>query len=137
MALLLGLAGAQWGSGPLAFWPWMIGGAAITALVFFDAAGIVAPMASDAEALAFALGIKSLPGLLAEKPLGRVSQDPDLCIGCGLCLDICPLAVFEKPLEGKKPVTVRPGACFSCGACVLQCPSGALSLAGKAARPGG
>ncbi|MDR2374969.1 MAG: glycyl-radical enzyme activating protein [Treponema sp.] len=47
------------------------------------------------------------------------------CIGCGACVEACPLRREEK-------TTARfTSACTGCGACAEVCYSGALSLAGK------
>ncbi len=56
--------------------------------------------------------------------------DPDLCIGCGVCADICP-AVFElDDSEGK--AKVKLGAdCSQAGCCqeaAESCPTEAISL---------
>ena len=45
--------------------------------------------------------------------------DPIPCNGCGLCLAVCPHAVFE--MEGRKAILVRPSACMECGACQKNC----------------
>jgi NAD-dependent dihydropyrimidine dehydrogenase PreA subunit len=52
--------------------------------------------------------------------------NPELCVGCGLCLAVCPQAVFE--LRDKKAVLTDRDACMECGACALNCPSGALAV---------
>jgi ferredoxin len=52
--------------------------------------------------------------------------DRDKCIGCGLCTEVCPHAVFE--MEQKKAHIVDFNACMECGACVNNCPSGAISV---------
>jgi heterodisulfide reductase subunit A len=50
-----------------------------------------------------------------------------LCVGCGLCVDICPYgARFVDP--GTKVATVRHFLCDSCGSCVAICPSNASYL---------
>jgi ferredoxin len=45
--------------------------------------------------------------------------DPALCNGCGVCVAVCPHAVFE--MDGRKAVLVRPVACMECGACQKNC----------------
>ena len=46
------------------------------------------------------------------------------CINCGMCLAVCPHAVFA---EGEKAVLLAyPQDCIECGACQLNCPAGAI-----------
>ena len=52
--------------------------------------------------------------------------DPDRCINCGRCTQVCPHAVFA---EGPDRVELaRPAACMECGACALNCPVQAISV---------
>jgi NAD-dependent dihydropyrimidine dehydrogenase PreA subunit len=51
---------------------------------------------------------------------------PELCNGCGLCVDVCPHAVFE--LDDRKAVLARPQACMECGACRLNCVKDAIAV---------
>jgi NAD-dependent dihydropyrimidine dehydrogenase PreA subunit len=50
----------------------------------------------------------------------------ELCIGCGMCLDVCPHAVF-LPANGMVRIG-RKDACMECGACAVNCPTGALTV---------
>jgi NAD-dependent dihydropyrimidine dehydrogenase PreA subunit len=52
--------------------------------------------------------------------------DPELCRGCGRCVEVCPHAVFA--LEGGKSSVVDRAACMECGACARNCPHAALSV---------
>lgn len=52
--------------------------------------------------------------------------DPEKCMGCGLCVEICPVGAIS--LENGSAV-VDEGACTACGLCVAQCPNGAISMA--------
>ena len=47
-----------------------------------------------------------------------------LCIGCGLCVDVCPHGVFA--MDGRVARLVRADACIECGACQNNCPANAL-----------
>ena len=51
---------------------------------------------------------------------------PDLCIGCGMCLEVCPHGVFA--LESKKAVILDKDLCMECGACAGNCAFGALNV---------
>lgn len=48
------------------------------------------------------------------------------CNGCGMCVQVCPHAVFS--LENKRARIVDRDACMECGACALNCPEGAISV---------
>ena len=50
--------------------------------------------------------------------------DPDLCDGCGQCVAVCPVNVFEMSTSG--PVIARAEACQTCFLCELYCASDAL-----------
>ena len=52
--------------------------------------------------------------------------EPDSCKGCGLCVDVCPHAVFA--MEHKRAVLADRGACMECGACARNCEHGAISV---------
>ncbi len=48
------------------------------------------------------------------------------CNGCGMCVQVCPHAVFA--MEEKRAKLVDRDACMECGACALNCPEGAISV---------
>jgi NAD-dependent dihydropyrimidine dehydrogenase PreA subunit len=51
------------------------------------------------------------------------------CIGCGMCVNVCPHAVFQ--VVAKKARIIDRDACMECGACAKNCPVAAISV-----RPG-
>ena len=48
----------------------------------------------------------------------------DLCDGCGLCIEHCPL----EALRPGQIVTVNEAVCRGCGSCIASCPKDALDL---------
>ncbi|HEU0264578.1 MAG TPA: mercury methylation ferredoxin HgcB [Geobacterales bacterium] len=52
--------------------------------------------------------------------------DCELCIGCGLCAELCPHQVFTVS-QGKATMADRD-ACMECGACALNCPVKAIAV---------
>jgi NAD-dependent dihydropyrimidine dehydrogenase PreA subunit len=50
----------------------------------------------------------------------------DKCIGCGMCTQVCPHAVFAMR-EAKAEIIDRD-ACMECGACARNCPVGAIAV---------
>ncbi|RPJ87145.1 MAG: 4Fe-4S dicluster domain-containing protein [Acidobacteria bacterium] len=55
-----------------------------------------------------------------------LSFDVDLCSGCGMCVAVCPHAVFQ--MNGRKAELSSPQACMECGACQMNCIAGAISV---------
>ncbi|MFX1418122.1 MAG: 4Fe-4S binding protein [Promethearchaeota archaeon] len=51
--------------------------------------------------------------------------DPDLCTGCGTCVDICPM----KAIKLKNDISsIKRKRCIGCGNCVAKCPSEAIKM---------
>ena len=55
-----------------------------------------------------------------------MSVNKDKCTGCGLCVDVCPHAVFK--IEEKKASIVQRKYCMECGACKMNCAFGAIEV---------
>ncbi|MEJ2567738.1 MAG: 4Fe-4S binding protein [candidate division WOR-3 bacterium] len=53
-----------------------------------------------------------------------VTIDKKKCVGCGDCVDVCPV----EALSIKNEKAVVNDECIDCGACVNTCPEGAISL---------
>lgn len=51
--------------------------------------------------------------------------DPDLCIGCGICVEICPMNAISLKDEVS---SIKRKRCIGCGNCVAKCPEEAISL---------
>jgi len=50
----------------------------------------------------------------------------DLCTGCGMCVAVCPHAVFE--IKKGKAQILDIDDCMECGACSNNCKSGAINV---------
>jgi len=48
------------------------------------------------------------------------------CLGCGMCLTVCPHEVLSLP-NGKAQIVNRD-ACMECGACAQNCPVNAIAV---------
>ena len=57
-----------------------------------------------------------------------LNYDADACIGCGLCVERCPMKAVSMGEDG---VCVMDAACVACGQCALKCPAGARILTPK------
>ena len=63
-----------------------------------------------------------------------VAVDWDECNGDNICVDVCPVDVFEMvdtpghPVSDKKSDPIRENECIFCMACEVQCPVGAIKV---------
>ena len=64
------------------------------------------------------------------KGVAALKLDTDKCIGCGMCLNVCPHAVFSL-IESKAHITDI--TIVECGACAMNCPVSAISVEESAA----
>jgi NAD-dependent dihydropyrimidine dehydrogenase PreA subunit len=48
------------------------------------------------------------------------------CVGCGMCLVVCPHEVLGQ--DNGKVRIVNRDACMECGACAQNCPTGAVTV---------
>ena len=55
------------------------------------------------------------------------SIDPDLCIGCQVCIGLCPYSAIEFDWRHQVSV-VNEAKCKGCGSCAAYCPSGAAKV---------
>jgi heterodisulfide reductase subunit A len=64
-------------------------------------------------------------------------SNPDICIGCGKCVEICPYNAIELIESTKdfeevslviKKSFIHPALCKGCGTCAATCPNGAIAV---------
>ncbi len=64
--------------------------------------------------------------MVSVSALNTLKFDSELCTGCGVCVNVCPHAVFA--LNSRTIHVVCGDACMECGACQVNCPFGAIQV---------
>ena len=70
--------------------------------------------------------IKPWHGIPRENIKWHPIVDESKCIGCGMCVTVCPHAVFI--VAGRKASVTDADLCMECGACAVNCSAGAVSV---------
>lgn len=60
--------------------------------------------------------------------------DTDLCNGCGICVDVCPMDVLRMDEKGEKAVITYPLDCMTCFNCELECDPNAIYVSPERAK---
>jgi len=60
------------------------------------------------------------------KDVVTLELNQEKCVGCGMCLIVCPHSVFA--MEGGLSRIESRDACMECGACAMNCPTEAISV---------
>jgi len=55
-----------------------------------------------------------------------LEYNQELCIGCAMCVNVCPHAVFK--MNDRLAEIIRAEACMECGACQKNCPTAAITV---------
>jgi len=66
-------------------------------------------------------------------PVENIS--PELCNGCKICLDCCPMDVIRFDEEKTKAYAKYPKDCVACYNCELNCPTEAIYVSPQRGRP--
>jgi len=54
--------------------------------------------------------------------------DPELCIACGRCEEVCRFDAVISPAEEGEPFSIDSVACEGCAVCAFQCPAEAIRM---------
>ena len=64
----------------------------------------------------------------------NVAVDWDICTGCGICLNVCPVHLYNwrettgHPTSEEKPFPIRESECVCCYRCEARCPIRAIRV---------
>ena len=58
---------------------------------------------------------------------GTVSNDPTVCILCGICEKRCPCDAIQV-VKGERQWIINHFRCVQCQSCILECPKKCLSM---------
>ena len=58
--------------------------------------------------------------------VSTLQYSPEMCSGCGRCVEVCPHGVFE--MLNKRAVLTDRNLCMECGACARNCDFNAISV---------
>jgi len=61
--------------------------------------------------------------------------ESELCNGCGICVNSCPMDVIRMDEKGKKAIIKYPEDCMCCDACEFDCPVDAIYVSPKKYAP--
>ena len=64
--------------------------------------------------------------LCIDKETGAKYINPEECTGCGECVEVCPVEVFELQDEKSEPVNAEE--CLGCESCVEVCETEAITV---------
>jgi len=70
---------------------------------------------------------KTEPVPVPEDFRGQIKYNVDKCVGCRMCVTVCPAGVFVY-LPDIRKVALWTARCVYCSQCVDVCPTGALQM---------
>ncbi|HOE00654.1 MAG TPA: 4Fe-4S binding protein [Kiritimatiellia bacterium] len=65
-----------------------------------------------------------------ERLRGKMTYNRETCIGCNLCIKVCPAHAIEA-IPAVKKVRFYVSQCIQCGQCTEICPKQCLALSGE------
>ncbi len=68
---------------------------------------------------------ENIQTIMRNRTMLRPQADPDVCTGCGTCVDQCPVSALSM---GDQVPEVDPEKCITCFCCQEMCPVQAISL---------
>ena len=72
--------------------------------------------------------------MCSNEPSAGLQVDDAQCVGCAICVDVCPEAALAMGPNDLRP-TWLADRCTACGECVHECPTAAITLGPALAAP--
>ncbi len=123
---------ALYTTGHLLGLPWELLITIIVVLILgVDLNGMTPILPSDLGHFFYKRGHSQMPfftGRYPLQPYGQIVQDAAQCNGCGMCVQVCPMNVFQLDVARHKANPIRPQRCINCNACVHRCPQHCLQI---------
>lgn len=84
----------------------------------------------QAQAAAAKAAIPLVKGYVKVDPIVS-SVEKDACIGCGICVSLCPYGAIQMvKVDKKRKAETISASCKACGICASHCPTFAISMGG-------
>ncbi|MFW9971459.1 MAG: HgcAB-like fusion protein [Candidatus Odinarchaeota archaeon] len=103
----------------------------ITFIMAEDFHGLTPIYKSELGAKTWKKGNEKMRFLFGEyklQPYGQIIIEKDKCIGCKVCIEICPKNLYLFNEEDKKVDLRNPENCINCNACVKRCLAQCLEI---------
>lgn len=85
---------------------------------------------AQAQAAATKAAIPLAKGQVSIAPIVSFVKE-DECIGCGICVSLCPFATIEMiKVDKKRKARTISASCKACGICASHCPTFAITMGG-------
>jgi NAD-dependent dihydropyrimidine dehydrogenase PreA subunit len=114
------------------YWIWDSGASVLIALIMAeDFHGLTPIYKSELGEKTWRKGkdrMKFLFGEYVLNPYGTIQIEREECIGCRICLEVCPRGVYTFNDGDNKADLMLPEACVNCNACVRRCPAECLHI---------
>jgi NAD-dependent dihydropyrimidine dehydrogenase PreA subunit len=114
------------------YWIWDSGVSFLIARVMSeDFHGLTPIYKSELGEKTWEKGKKKMKFLFGEyvlNPYGTIQIEREKCIGCRICIEVCPRGVYIFNDEDYKVDLIFPDTCINCNACVHRCPAACLQI---------
>ncbi|ODS38729.1 MAG: hypothetical protein A7316_07325 [Candidatus Altiarchaeales archaeon WOR_SM1_86-2] len=58
----------------------------------------------------------------------KIEINTEVCVGCGICVDICPVRIFDVGHYDKVYLAGDVDDCTLCRECEVNCPTAAITI---------